>query len=293
MGLFSPSTFGKPWRASAAYTIQVAHEVSPDYVRGLDLAVYRDSTGCFDFIEGAKMDCKMAGELEDMIRNSLESRFCKQCLEGAASSQLCLRLPAICTAAVCCDTAPEKEPTEDMRVPEDVERSIEAALREGNLEKAISALESFETAEGSPQSQSEHAFRLDDLRPIMTGHPLALHRCPVVELQDARVATAMVALGVKRHRDFPMESRVLIEALVKYGQTQRNLESWRESDCVQSVKITGSDDGPCEECRKLLDRSWGLDDAPELPNPKCTTRGGCRCCLVVDRLVLDGRFPEP
>ena len=172
-----------------------------------------------------------------------------------------------------------------MRLPEDVERSIEAALREGNLEKAIGALESLETAQGSRQSQPEHALRIEDLRLIMTGRPLALRRCPAVKLQDARVATAMVALGVKRQREFPEEVRALIEALVKYGQTQRNLGPWRKSDCVQSVKITGSADGPCGECRKLLNRSWGLDNVPELPNPKCTTLGGCRCCLVVDKML--------
>ena len=171
-----------------------------------------------------------------------------------------------------------------MRLPEDVESAIEAALRVGNLEKAIGSLESFEKAQGSPPSQSEHVFRLEDLRPIMTGHPLALRRCPAVKLQNARVATAMVALGVKRQHEFPEGVRVLIEALVKYSQTQRNLESWRKDGSVQSVKITGSADGPCEECKKLLNRSWGLGDVPELPNPKCTTPGGCRCAVVVDKL---------
>ena len=160
------------------------------------------------------------------------------------------------------------------------------------MEKAIGALESFETAQGSPQSQSEHALRIEDLRPIMTGHPLALRRCPAVKLQDARVATAMVALGVKRQREFPEEVRGLIEALIKYGQTQRNLKSWRESGMVQSIEITGSADGPCAECRKLHNHPWSIDDVPELPNPKCTTRGGCRCDVVVDKFRPDERFPE-
>jgi hypothetical protein len=71
-----------------------------------------------------------------------------------------------------------------------------------------------------------------------------------------------------------------------------HLKSWRESAMVQSVKITGSEDGPCAECTKLLNRSYDLYDAPELPNPKCTTPGGCRCVAVVDKFYPDKRFPE-
>ena len=58
-----------------------------------------------------------------------------------------------------------------------------------------------------------------------------------------------------------------------------HLKSWRESGMVQSVKIAGSADGPCAECRNFLDRSYGLYEVPELPNRRCTTPGGCRCAL--------------
>ena len=35
----------------------------------------------------------------------------------------------------------------------------------------------------------------------------------------------------------------------------------------------------CDECRKLAERTWAPDEAPELPYEKCTSdsESGCRC----------------
>jgi len=166
-----------------------------------------------------------------------------------------------------------------------MERSVETALREGKLEEAIKSLESFEAELGFAKLESERARRLGDVRPIMTGHPRALHRHPKLKLRDVRTSAAMVMLGIKRSRDFPPDIGERIDALVNYGQNYRNLQSWRQSGCVRGVGILGSADGPCEECMKLHNRVWSLNEVPELPNPRCTTEGGCRCSYSIAGLV--------
>lgn len=142
-----------------------------------------------------------------------------------------------------------------------MESTVEAALREGRLEEAIKSLESFEAEMGFAKLESERARRLGDVRPIMTGHPRALHRHPKLKLPDVRASAAMVMLGIKRSRDFPPDIGERIDALVNYGQNHRNLQSWRQSGCVRSVGILGSADGPCEECMKLHNRVWSLTES--------------------------------
>jgi len=166
-----------------------------------------------------------------------------------------------------------------------MEGSVETALGEGKLEEAIKSLESFEAELGFARPESERARRLREVRPIMRGHPRALHPHPELELRDVRASAAMVMLGIKRSRDFPPDIEERINVLVSYGQNHRNLQSWRQTRCVRGVGILGSADGPCEECTKLHNRVWSLDDLPELPNPACTTPGGCRCVYSIAQLV--------
>lgn len=166
-----------------------------------------------------------------------------------------------------------------------MESAVETALREGKLEEAIKSLESFEAELGFANSESERTRRLGDVRPIMSGHPRALHRHPKLKLREVRASAAMVMLGIKRSRDFPPDIGERIDALVHYGQNHRNLQSWRQSGCVRGVGILGSADGPCEECMKLHNRVWSLNEVPELPNPRCTTEGGCRCSYSIAELV--------
>jgi len=66
----------------AAYTIHIAHEIAPEYVKGLDIAVYRDTTGAFELIEDVEIDGNLALEFEEMIRGSMESHFTQAVLKS-------------------------------------------------------------------------------------------------------------------------------------------------------------------------------------------------------------------
>ena len=170
-----------------------------------------------------------------------------------------------------------------------MENAVEAALRDGRVESAMLIHSAFEQErprfswECSGRPPLSGPCSRDEIVTALTGTPTALLPYSAAEILEARIRVAMALLGVKRIPRFTGEAKP-IHTLCMYVAHHRNLESWRESDCVQSVKIVGSEDGPCEECRKLLNRSWSLDDVPELPNPKCTTPGGCRCAVVVDKL---------
>jgi hypothetical protein len=61
-------------------------------------------------------------------------------------------------------------------------------------------------------------------------------------------------------------------------QNRKTLEEWRKGDRVDKVKIGGMNDNHvCDECRKLANTEYPVDEAPVLPHTKCTSKVGCRC----------------
>ena len=119
----------------------------------------------------------------------------------------------------------------------------------------------------------------------LTDTPPALLPYSAAEIREARIHAAMALLGMARVPRFTSEMKP-VHTLIAYGALHRNLESWRRSGVVGGVTVLCSDDGPCEECQKLQDRVWPIEAVPELPNPACTTPGGCRCAMAGE--LLDG-----
>lgn len=169
---------------------------------------------------------------------------------------------------------------------EEVALRVEAALREGKVEDAMRIYSAFE--QERPPFHSEIPLipcSRDDLMTALTDTPPALLPHSAAEISEARIHAAMALLGMTRLPCFKRETKP-VHTLIAYVALHRNLESWRRSGVVPGVTVLCSDDGPCEECKKLQDRVWPIKAVPELPNPACTTPGGCRCVMAAR--LLDG-----
>lgn len=164
---------------------------------------------------------------------------------------------------------------------------VEAALREGKVEDAMLICSAFDQDRPPfrPEMQLIPCSR-DDIMTALTDTPPALVPYSAAEIHEARIHAVMAMLGIRRLPRFTKEMKP-VHTLVAYVALHRDLESWRRSGVVVGVAVLGSDDGPCEECKKLHDRVWPIKAVPELPNPACTTPGGCRCAAV-GKLYGDG-----
>lgn len=67
------------------------------------------------------------------------------------------------------------------------------------------------------------------------------------------------------------------EMLVDYASHLRSMQGYREVG-VKTVEILGArDENVCSECRKIIGKKFKLDNVPELPYARCTSKFGCRC----------------
>ena len=67
----------------------------------------------------------------------------------------------------------------------------------------------------------------------------------------------------------------------------RDMDSWRELDCVLGVEIKRSPTGGCEQCGDVLG-CWKKDEAPVMPYERCTTDLGCLCWWAA---IFEGEGP--
>jgi hypothetical protein len=74
-----------------------------------------------------------------------------------------------------------------------------------------------------------------------------------------------------------MNSTTATRMLSFYVKYQSDLARMRESG-IKKAKIIGI--GGCEACLALKDKTFRLDELPELPYKDCTCEAGCRCTAI-------------
>jgi hypothetical protein len=78
-----------------------------------------------------------------------------------------------------------------------------------------------------------------------------------------------------------MNSTTAARMLRFYVGHQRDLARWRELG-IKRATIIGI--GGCEACLALNNKTFSLDNLPELPYKDCTCALGCRCMAKVELL---------
>jgi hypothetical protein len=64
------------------------------------------------------------------------------------------------------------------------------------------------------------------------------------------------------------------------GPFQEQINQFRKKGFIGSVKIMGvNDKDVCDCCKEIIGKEFTLDNCPELPYKKCTSKHGCRCYI--------------
>ena len=218
---------------------------------------------------------KVSGRKEDLARRLLASDFA-----GIAAAVVARGLVQCSASGTALANRYSRHQQAMEGAAEEAALRVEAALREGKVEDAMLIYSAFEQRRTPfhPETPLIPSTR-DEIMTALTDTPPALLPYSAAEIREARIHAAMALLGMHRIPRFTSEMKP-VHTLIAYVQLHRNLESWRRSGVVVGVTVQCSNVGPCEECKRLQDRVWPIEAVPELPNPACTTPGGCRCVCV-------------
>lgn len=127
---------------------------------------------------------------------------------------------------------------------------------------------------------------------VLNARPRLLKEMPEDQWRWAVYAAAMLEMWGERSAKkwlppgFTGVARLHPETTVRMiafaGMTAANLAQMRAGGMVKRVKIVGGDSSSCPACRAAANRSYRIDEAPELPREDCTSEMGCRCTYVAD-----------
>jgi hypothetical protein len=199
---------------------------------------------------------------------------------------------------------------------DEVRRNAVEALKQRNFDLAISVVALFNDELGFPDSTlsagvgcplgvsdgqiqrgtSPETLRLqrEQLRRTFTTNPKILSGVDERVLECCRVAAGMSFLGLGMtwppcdpETERKLEDGILDvpNMIISSVQSGMNLEDWRTSGFVKSIKIVGSSGGDsCPACKAAQKAPWPIKDVPELPIPDCTSEGGCNCSYVLHEI---------
>jgi hypothetical protein len=126
------------------------------------------------------------------------------------------------------------------------------------------------------------------LKFVFSAHPGILTDIDDQTLDSFRVAAGMNQLWMSgispkwlpdnfiwNHR---LDIDTACDMLGFYAIHQKQLNDFRHMDrrYIKGVQISSADDS-CNQCKKFKKKVFDLDHPPELPNPNCTNKMGCRC----------------
>ena len=108
------------------------------------------------------------------------------------------------------------------------------------------------------------------------------------KLETLRIAAAMMALwGENKAKkwipdDFETDSPFDFETTVRmlnFQAVHKDTLTRYRTEGMEYVEVFPAQDS-CESCKKLGGKNHKIAEAPELPNPNCTDKMGCRCCYL-------------
>jgi len=110
------------------------------------------------------------------------------------------------------------------------------------------------------------------------------------QLEQLRIAAGMICVWVRKagaknwlppnfKTGLTMDNDAAARMILFHALHQIRMAEYRKTR-VKTVEILLADDS-CDECRKLGQRKYQLNQVPELPYEKCISKKGCRCTTVV------------
>jgi len=175
--------------------------------------------------------------------------------------------------------------SDERRIAE--ERVIQA-LEKRNFELAIKTMLNYEAKNESHRNMLGQKVKdyLPALVELFDSYPEFLHSISKEKVDKLKVLVGSAFLWGKRAKipkewgdlSERFENKALVNMLMNYSLHKKSLSNYKaNSDVVKAVQILTCQDA-CEECKKFAGRTFLLSGKiPELPNPLCTCKNGCRC----------------
>ncbi|MCL4505056.1 MAG: SAP domain-containing protein [Chloroflexi bacterium] len=181
------------------------------------------------------------------------------------------------------------------------EKDVRAALAKGDFGAAAQAVYTFEAAQVFPRGigidwrHQDSAQDESALRAISTCNLKMLSALTHEQLEQVRLNAGVRWLFAYSYDDYPPPAEItdhlpddgfrLTNAVISNARFHSVIDACRRSQAQfpqarhAIIYTHGNDFLVCDECRKLAEREWPLDEAPELPYEKCTSssESGCRC----------------
>lgn len=178
-----------------------------------------------------------------------------------------------------------------------VETFVLECLRRRKFLEASQAVAKYESEQIIPRGMNidwkKYDSKNDDekLKILFAAKPKILSQLDEKTLEPMRIAAGMDMLwGENRaiawlpqgfNSGFPQGNEVACRMLIFYAQAKTNLDNWKRSGVVKSVRIGNAKDS-CEACKNNAKKKYKLNDAPELPHERCTHALGCRCVHLAE-----------
>jgi hypothetical protein len=176
-----------------------------------------------------------------------------------------------------------------------VERQVMEYLARRKYREASLAVAAYETEQVFPRGIGEdwkHHNPNHDIEMLVTifesNLPKIIARLGDEKVEVVRIAAAMMALwGENKAKkwlpdDFEIDLSFDYDTIVRMINFQAvhraSLEQYH-NEGLKHVEVLPASDS-CESCKKLAHKHYKLDEVPELPNPNCTHKMGCRCTYL-------------
>lgn len=170
-----------------------------------------------------------------------------------------------------------------------VERLVMEYLSNRKFKEVILTVNAYEAEHEFPDEMAikyTAEQRIEKLKAIFESKPpKILGKLENEKLEALRIAAAMMTLwGENKAKQWlpanfetglSYDCETVVRMFVFQATHKGTLERYRKSG-VDYVEILPAPDS-CESCKKLAGKRFKLNEAPELPNPSCTHKMGCRC----------------
>lgn len=175
-----------------------------------------------------------------------------------------------------------------------IEQEVMKALQDGNFKNACLLTAEFEATQvfwrGYNIDWKNYKAQNDvsKLKIIFTKTSGILESMQPDKLKQLRILAGMMLLWgentADKWIDKTFETGISLDIdsaariLIALANNQISLQEFRKGRMIGKVKVYGVNDKlMCSECKRLMELEFSIDEAPELPHAKCTSKVGCRC----------------
>ena len=177
----------------------------------------------------------------------------------------------------------------------EVEQKIIQYLTKRMFKKACVAVAEYEAKQvysrgiGIDWKHYNPKHQVEVLTKIFNNKPEMLSKLDSTKLESLRIGAAMMELWEENtaskwlpssfETGLSIDNDSAARMLLFKSQNNTAVKQYKKMGVSQYVEVLATPES-CEACTKLQHKRYKVEEAPELPNPSCTHKYGCRCVYI-------------